>query len=169
MARWNVPSAMSDDEDLRHPRAVAALRTALYVGMAVLLVLVVFGLLAFLGALAAVGGLLSLLGEGSLLVVGVVGVFGVVLVTATVGGVVFGTRRLERRLVDADRRPDPLEAVKERYVGDDIDEVELEDRLEAVLGDEFSDDETAGGGSSGGRRGEPAGRESDAQRRERER
>lgn len=140
---------MDGEEDLRHPRAVAAFRVALWLVVATALFVVAVASMGVLGVLAIVVGTLAAVGQGGLLGVGWLALAGVALVGATAVGSVVGARRLERRVVDADRRPDPVAVAKERYVRDDIDEVELEAQLERVLDDSGDGRSTAGRPTAG--------------------
>lgn len=125
-------SPMSDG--VRHPRLVAAFRAVLYatagtvaLGVALLAVLTV-------GFVVSAGGLaLALTGNAHLVAVFVLSA----LVLATSAGLLWGLKvavqRIDREVREFDRAPDPVEEVKERYVDGDVDEAELDRRLDHEL------------------------------------
>lgn len=125
-------SPMSDG--VRHPRLVAAFRAVLYatagtvaLGVALLAVLTV-GFVVSAGSLA-----LALTGNAHLVAVFVLSA----LVLATSAGLLWGLKvavqRIDREVREFDRAPDPVEEVKERYVDGDVDEAELDRRLDHEL------------------------------------
>lgn len=120
---------------VEHPHAVLAVRATLYLGAAAALLCLAAATVAFLGVVAAVAGVAALLDAGGGWLPGVVpvGGLGVVLCLAAATLVAVCVRRLDARVVAAAEPPDPLERVKRRYVDADIDEAELERRLERVL------------------------------------
>ena len=121
---------------VRHPRALALFRLVLYATAIAVLVAVTMPLVGYLGFLVAVGGVAVLLNvDANLLALAAVGGVSVALVGTLGGIVVTAARRFDRRVTELDRKPDPLESLKQRYVDADIDEHELERRLERLLDD----------------------------------
>jgi uncharacterized membrane protein len=118
---------------LRHPRAVFLFRVALYLATTITLAALLFAGVGFLGFLTVAGVTAALLDVGVGGAILPVGALWTLVFVALGGIVVLGARRVERTVVEYDREPDPLEALKRRYVEADIDEPELEHRLEAVL------------------------------------
>lgn len=124
------------DGGVRHPRALALFRLVLYATAIAVLVAVALPLVGYLGFLVAVGGVAVLLNvDANLLALAAVGGVSAALVGTLGGIVVTAARRFDRRVTDLDRKPDPLESLKQRYVDADIDEHELERRLERLLDD----------------------------------
>lgn len=122
---------------VRHPRTIFAYRLLLYLGLAVVLGTLAVGVAGYLLVVVAVGGLALLAGTGpgALTLVGVAA--GGVGIAAVVGvGTAVAVRWAEHQVVAADRRPDPVEDLAERYVADELDEIEFERRLESVLAQE---------------------------------
>jgi hypothetical protein len=113
---------------------VAVVRTALYLAATVALagLLVLAG--SFLVAVALLGAAIVLVpGDAAGLSVLALGVAGVLGVAGAAALLVTATRRLDRALLRASRRPDPIEAAIDRYVAGGIDERELEARVERAL------------------------------------
>lgn len=129
-------------ETVRHPRALAAFRVVLYAAAAVLVVGFAGVTVAFLLAFLTVTGL-AMLVNGTVNVLAVVLVVGLVAVTFGLfaGGLVTGARRVERLVREADRVPDPVEQLKQRYVDAEFGEAEFERRLAVLL----AEAETTGG------------------------
>lgn len=130
------------DREVRHPRVIGVIRTLLSVGLAIGLGILALSVVGFLFVLVGVGGVAVLAGV-SVDALSLLGVAGVAIVLAgTVGvGLVYTFRRADQRIVEADKRPDPVEELAERYVAADLDEHELERRLGYVLADERSEAE----------------------------
>ena len=88
----------------------------------------------YLGALAALSATGVVLGLGAhvpgLTAFGVVGVLGFAVLGT---GVVLGARRLDRVVRAADEEPDPLDELRERYVGTSMDLDEFERRAGRLL------------------------------------
>lgn len=150
-------------ERVRHPRALAAFRAALYLTAGVVALGVAVLAATTVGLVAIVGAVALLAGQADLLAVVVL----VGLVVATTGPLLWGlavaARRVDREVTEADRVPDPVERVKRRYVEGDVDEAELERRLEGLLAAD-GDDSRAAATREPAARGRPA-----ASRRARER
>ncbi|WP_158059209.1 hypothetical protein [Halorussus halophilus] len=120
--------------ELKHPRAVAALRVGLYLLAAILAVGFAGVALASL-LLVFVFGSVALAVTGDVNVVAVAGLAALVLVVS-VGlfvGLLSGVRRVEWAIREADRKPDPRDVLTDQYVAGDIDELELERALEDLL------------------------------------
>lgn len=120
--------------DVRHPRAFAAFRAGLYLLAGALVLLLALSGLAAIGLIAVLGGL-ALVTAGDVNLLTLLGLSGLVALAVAVGslGLRYGARRVEAAVRAADAVPDPLETVKDDYVGDRIDERELEFRLADVL------------------------------------
>ena len=121
-------------EKLEHPRTTLAVRILLYVGLVVVLGTLAVGMVGYLFVVAAVGGIAILAGSGTstLALVGfAVGGVGIAVVVGV--GTAVAVRWADRRVVAADRRPDPVEELTERYVDAELDEIEFERRLERAL------------------------------------
>jgi hypothetical protein len=119
---------------VRYPRLWAAVRAALYLAGGVATMALLGLTVSFLG-LVTVLGTLSLLVTGNanaILVAAVVGI-GLVIAGLVTTLLLKSVRRADRFLLQVARGPDPLEAVAAKYVADDIDEVELERRVERLL------------------------------------
>lgn len=118
---------------VRHPRALAAFRAALYLTAGVVALGVAVLAATTVGLVAIVGAVALLAGQADLLAVVVL--VGLVVVTTgpLLWGLVVAARRVDREVTEADRVPDPVERVKRRYVEGDVDEAELERRLEGLL------------------------------------
>lgn len=119
---------------VRYPRALAVLRTLVYL-------FATAGGVLLLGVTVSFLGLVGLLGLASLLLVGDASEL-VLLLVGGLGLVAFGsvglllasvTRRVDRFLLRAARIPSPLERVTAKYVRGDIDETELERGIERAL------------------------------------
>jgi hypothetical protein len=114
-------------------------RAVLYLVAATLAVGLVGVGVSILGASVVVAGVsLLLTGEANAVGFALLAGLGVLTTGGLAAGVVVAARRLDRRLTDADRRPDPLATVQARYVAGEIDERTLERRVERLLagGDE---------------------------------
>jgi hypothetical protein len=122
------------DSEVTHPRTLALFRVVLSLAVVVAALGLVGVGLSILGAAFALAGL-------SLLLTGEVNALGLALLAgtglfATVGlatAVVLVARRVDRRVTDAVRRPDPLDELTRQYVAGTIDESTLERRVERVL------------------------------------
>jgi hypothetical protein len=127
---------------LEHPRTILAVRIVLYLGLVVVLGTLAVGLVGYLFVVAAVGGiaLLADIGPGALPLAGLT-VGGLGIATLVGVGAAIAVRWAERRIVAADRRPDPVEDLTERYVAAEMDEIEFERQLEAVLTGESAVDD----------------------------
>ncbi len=129
------------DSEVTHPRTLALFRAALYLAAFVAaLGLVAIGL-SVLGVTLVLAGL-SLLLTGDANALGLALLAGTGLVT-TVGlavVVAVSARRLDRRVTEADRRPDPVEELTQQYVAGDIDERTFERRVERLLLGDVEDD-----------------------------
>jgi hypothetical protein len=93
--------------------------------------------LAVLGATVALAGLSVLLtGEPNAVALGLVAAAGLL----TTGGVALvvglGARRLDRRVTESARRPDPLEELERAYVAGTLDDATFERRVERLLAGE---------------------------------
>lgn len=131
-------------ERVKHPRTMAAVRVSLYlvaailgvglagVALASLLFVFVFGSVAL-----AVGGDVNVL-----TVAGLVGLVIAVSITL-LSGLFVAVRRVESAVREADREPNPIAVLRDRYVTDEIDERELERALDKVLAEPESDREQA--------------------------
>lgn len=130
------------DREVRHPRVIGAIRALLSVGLAIGLGILALSVVGFLFVLVGIGGVAVLAGV-SVDALSLLGVAGVAIVLAgTVGvGLVYAFRWADQRIVEADKRPDPVDELAERYVAADLDEHELERRLGHVLADERSEAE----------------------------
>lgn len=117
-----------------HPRATLAVRAALYLAAAAVLLTLAAATVGFLGVLAAFAGVAALVDAGVPSVVPIGGL-GVAFALTLAAVVVVGVRRLDARVAAAAERPDPVERLQHRYVNADIDEAEFERRLERLLGD----------------------------------
>lgn len=127
---------------VRYPRALAVLRTLVYLGATVGGVLLLAAAVSFLGLIALLGlAALLLVGDASELVLLLVGGLGLVAFGSVGFLLVSVTRRVDRFLLHAARIPSPLERVTESYVRGDIDETELERGIERAL---VADAETDG-------------------------
>lgn len=117
-----------------HPRTILAVRVLLYFGLIVVLGVLAMGVIGYLFVVAAFGGIALLAGSspGALPMVAMT-LVGLVVATTVGLGTTVVVRWADRRVVAADRRPDPVEALTERYVAAELDEVEFERRLEGVL------------------------------------
>lgn len=123
-------------EGVRHPRAFAAFRAGLYVLAGALALVLALSGLGILGAIAVLGAVAVVTtGDVNLLALG--GLWGLVALAVALCavGLRYGVRRVEATVRDADALPDPLDELKREYVGDRIDERELEHRLADVLDD----------------------------------
>lgn len=119
---------------LEHPRAVLAVRVLLYLGLVAVLGTLAVGVVGYLVVVAAFGGIALLAGTGP----GALGLLGLTVggvgIAALVGvGAAVAVRWADRQVVAADRRPDPVEELAERYVAAELDEIEFERRLERAL------------------------------------
>lgn len=119
---------------VRHPRLLAAFRTALYLTVGTVTLGVALLALATVGFVVSVGALALLVGQADVLAVLVLSGLVVATTAGLVWGLVAAARYLDREVTAADREPDPVEQLKERYVEGDVDEAELERRLERALG-----------------------------------
>ncbi|MWG33616.1 hypothetical protein [Halomarina oriensis] len=142
--------------DVRHPRAFAVFRAGLYLLAGTLVLLVALSGLAAIGVIAVLGGL-AVVTAGDVNLLTLLGLSGLVVLAVTVGafGLRYGARRVEAAVRAADAVPNPLDVVKDEYVGDRIDERELEIRLASVL-DEGRASGTATPGHDSGETDRPA-------------
>jgi uncharacterized membrane protein YccC len=122
------------DAEVNHPRTLRLFRVALALATAAALVVLVGLGLSVLGATFALAGFsLLLTGDVNALALALLAGTGLVAALALSVGVVVGARRLDRRVTDADRRPDPLDDLTRQYVEGTIDERTFERRVERVL------------------------------------
>lgn len=122
------------DDEVKHPRAMAAIRVGLYLVAAVLAVGFAGVAIASL-LLVFVFGSVALAVTGDVNVLAVAGLAALVLVVsvALFWGLLAGVQRVEDAVREADRKPDPQSVLTDRYVAGELDERELERELEALL------------------------------------
>lgn len=129
---------------VRHPRLLAALRTLLYLAAVVTAVALVGVAVSFLGFVALLSVVsLALVGDVSELVVLLVTGLGLVTLGSVGALLVAAVRRIDRFVVRTARVPSPVERVTTSYVCGEIDEDELERRLEGALSADDEVDDTA--------------------------
>lgn len=112
----------------------------LYLGLAVLLGTLALSMAGYLLVLVAVAGFSVLAGTGptALSLAGLAAV-GIVLFGVVGFGSVVSVRWIENRVEVADKRPDPVEELRERYLAAELDEFEFERQLERVMGQRFEE------------------------------
>lgn len=129
------------DSEVTHPRTLALFRAVLYLATFVAALGLVGVGLSVLGATLVLAGVsLFLTGDANALGLALLAGTGVVTTVGLAVGVAVGARRLDRRVTDADRRPDPVEVLTQQYVAGDIDERTFERRVERLLLGEAADD-----------------------------
>ncbi|AUV80281.1 hypothetical protein C2R22_00220 [Salinigranum rubrum] len=129
------------DSEVTHPRTLALFRAVLYLATFVAALGLVGVGLSVLGAAFVLAGVsLFLTGDANALGLALLAGTGLVTTVGLAVGVAFGARRVDRRVTDADRRPDPVEELTRQYVAGAIDERTFERRVERVLTGDATDD-----------------------------